>query len=62
MDNKTTSRQLEHIQRLTCLHVTGALRTTPSLVLKIIVGLTPLSISLKHEAMLACFSEDPSYL
>jgi len=45
---------LEHVQRLACLHITGAIRTTPTKALEIIVGL-PLTIFTKQEAMLACY-------
>ena len=49
---KIAGRKLEHVQRLACLHITGAIRTTPTRALEIIVGLKPLIIFLKQEAML----------
>ena len=52
---KTAGRKLEHVQRLACLHITGAIRTTPTNTLEIIVGLEPLTIFIKQEAMLACY-------
>jgi len=55
VDKKTEGRKLEHIQRLACLHITGAIRTTPTKALEIIVGLEPLTIFIKQEAMLACY-------
>ena len=35
------SNKLDHIQRLACLYITDAMRTTPTLALEIIVGLCP---------------------
>ena len=52
VDKKTAGRKLEHVQRLACLHITGAIRTTPTRALEIIVGLKPLIIFLKQETML----------
>ena len=52
---KTVNNQLEHIQRLACLYTTGAMRTTPTAALEIIVGLSPLSIYIRQEAMMACY-------
>ena len=54
---KTAGRKLEHVQRLACLHITGAVRTTPTNTLEIIVGLEPLTIFIKQEAMLACYRQ-----
>ena len=51
---KTASRQLEHLQRLACLLITGALRTPPTKALEIIVDLLPLPIYIMQTAMLAC--------
>jgi len=51
---KTASRKLEHLQRLACLLITGALRTTPTKALEIIVDLLPLPIYIVQTAMLAC--------
>ena len=42
-------------QCLACLHITGAIRTTPTKAVEIIVGLEPLIIFIKQEAMLACY-------
>ena len=55
MKLKTASRKLEHLQRLACLLITGALRTTQSTkALEIIVDLLPLPIYIMQTAMLAC--------
>ena len=54
VDYSTVDKQLEHVQRIACLYITGAIRTTPTSALKVITGLTPLPIFLKQEAMTAC--------
>ena len=51
----TVEKQLEHVQRLACLYITGAMRTTPTIALQMIIGLTPLDVYIKQEAMLSCF-------
>jgi len=51
----TASKKLEHIQRLACLHITSAVRTTPTAALKTIIGLTPLPIFVKQKATIACY-------
>ena len=53
VDQKTVSIQLDRVQRLVC--ITGAVRTTPTSALEIIVDLTPLTLYIKQEAMLACY-------
>ena len=55
VDKKVACNKLNHIQRLACLYITGAVRTTPTLALEIIVGLRPLDIHIKQEAMLSCY-------
>jgi len=52
---KGCRKKLDHIQRLACLHITGAVRTTPTSALEIIIGLIPLPIHIQQEAMLACY-------
>ena len=51
---KTASRKLEHLQRLACLLITGALRTTPTKAPEISVDLLPIPIYIMQTAMLAC--------
>jgi len=51
---KRASRKLEHLQRLACLYITGALRTTPTKALEIIVDLLPLPVFIMQTAMIAC--------
>ena len=40
----TVDMQLEHVQRLACLYITGAMRTSPTIALELITGLPPLSV------------------
>jgi len=49
------NNQFEHIQRLACLYITGAMRSTPTAALEIIVGLSPLPVYIRQEAMMACY-------
>ena len=51
----TVDMQLEHVQRLACLYITGAMTTSPTIALEMITGLPPLSAYIKQQAMLACF-------
>ena len=51
----TVKKQLEHIQRLACLYITGAKGTAPTAALEIITGIVPLTMYIKREAMAACF-------
>jgi len=55
VDYSTVDKQLEHVQRIACLYITGAIRITPTSALEMITRLTPLAIYLKQEAMTACF-------
>jgi len=47
VDKKTAGRNLEHVQRIACLHITDAVCTTPTKALEIIAGLKPLIIFIK---------------
>ena len=51
----TEAKQLEHIQRLACLYITGAMRTTPTAALELLTGLVPLPAFMKQEAMTSCY-------
>jgi len=51
---KTVSRQLEHLQRLACLYISGVVRTTPTAALETVVGIAPLPVHVIQEAMTAC--------
>ncbi|MCP4831423.1 MAG: hypothetical protein GY886_04310 [Gammaproteobacteria bacterium] len=46
--------QVGRLQRLACLCITGALRTTPTAAMEVLLGLTPIHIWLEKEAMAAC--------
>ena len=54
-DQQGAGKQLEYIQQLACLYITGAVRTAPTSALEIIVGIVPLPIYIKQEAMLVCY-------
>jgi len=43
----TVGNQLEHLQRLACLYITGAMHTTPTAALEIIIGIVPLTVYVK---------------
>ena len=51
----TVRKQLEHLQRLACLYITGAKRTAPTAALELIIGIPPLAVYIKKEAMASCF-------
>ena len=51
---KTVGKKLEHLQRLACLYISGAVRTTPTAALEIVLGITQLSVYVKQDAMAAC--------
>jgi len=42
---------MEHLQRLACLCITGALRTMPTMAMELITALIPLPIFTKQTAM-----------
>ena len=52
---KTTVTKLSKVQRLACVGITGALRTTPTAALENLLGLPPLHIFIKNEARKACY-------
>ena len=51
----TVEKQLEHVQRLACLYITGAVRTTPMIALQIDHRYNSIGCTHKQEAMLSCF-------
>jgi ribonuclease HI len=51
----TVIKQLERIQRITCLYITGAMRTTPTAALELLVGIPPLHVYITKEAMASCY-------
>ncbi|MCP3662524.1 MAG: hypothetical protein GY696_08530 [Gammaproteobacteria bacterium] len=48
-------RALRRIQRLACLGISGALRTTPTAALEVLLNLAPLATHVVGEAMAACY-------
>jgi len=51
---KTGCDKLDHLQRLACLSVIGALRITPTAAMEIIMGLVPVSVYIQQAALLTC--------
>lgn len=51
LDKKTVCDKLVKLQRIACLGITGAMRTTPTASLEAITGLPPLDIYLKGESV-----------
>lgn len=51
----TVIKQLEHLQRLACLAITGAMRTTPTAAIELLVGIPPLQVVTHQAAMAACY-------
>jgi len=51
----TVSKQLTHVQRLACLYITGAMRTTPAAAMELLVGLVPLPTFIQQEVMIAYY-------
>jgi hypothetical protein len=46
----STKKKLSKVQRLACLGITGALRTTPTGAMEVLVGLPPLDLVIQGEA------------
>jgi len=51
----TVSKQLTHVQRLACLYIIAAMRTTPTAAMELLVGLVPLPTFIQQEAMMAYY-------
>jgi len=49
------NKQLTHVQRLVSLYITGAMRTTPTAAMELLVGLVPLPTFIQQEAMMAYY-------
>jgi len=49
------SWKLDHVQRMTCLKITGAMKTTLTRGLEVILGLTPLDIYVQEVALTTMF-------
>jgi hypothetical protein len=50
---KNTKIQLGRIQRMACLAITGALKTTPTAAMETLLNLTPLHLSIQAKARMA---------
>lgn len=55
VDQVTTCKELTKIQRLACLAVTGAMRSSPTTALATMLNLSPLNVVIKKEAALAAY-------
>ncbi len=55
VDLTISKRQLGRIQRLACLCITGAFRTTPTAALETLLSLPPLHTFVKREAMITSY-------
>jgi len=47
---------LDRLQRLACLAITGAIRTTPTAAMEMLFGLVPLDTHIRQVAMNSCYS------
>ena len=47
---RSVASQLEHVQRLACLCVTGAMRTTPTAAMEVILYIPPLNLFIEEDA------------
>jgi hypothetical protein len=51
--HKTTKTLLSRIQRMACLVITGAMRSTPTAAMEVLLNLTPLDLLIMAEARMA---------
>jgi hypothetical protein len=47
---KTNQAELSKLQRMACLGITGAMRTAPTAVMEVLLGLPPLHLQMEAEA------------
>jgi hypothetical protein len=52
---KTTKIQLGRIQRMACLAITGAMKSTPTAAMEVLLNLTPLDLLIMAEARMALY-------
>jgi hypothetical protein len=52
---KTTKIQLGRIQRMTCLAITGAMKSTPTAAMEVLLDLTPLDLFIMVETRMALY-------
>jgi hypothetical protein len=53
MKQKTTKTQLDRIERLASLAITGAMKTTPTVAMEVLLNLTPLDLLIMADVRLA---------
>ena len=54
VEKTTYAQRLARLQRLACLGITGAMRTTPGAALNVLLGLPEVTLWIQKEAMAAC--------
>nr|XP_018908153.1 PREDICTED: ribonuclease H-like [Bemisia tabaci] len=54
-EQKGARNKLDSLQRLACLYTTGAVRTTPTAAMEVMLGLPPLHLAVKGEAVAGAF-------
>ena len=52
---KTTKTQLGRIQRMACLAITGAMKSTPTAAMEVLLNLTPLNLLIMAETRMALY-------
>lgn len=54
LDNWTEQQNnLKKVERLACVATIGTLRTTPTAAMEVLIGLLPLTVGIKREALLS---------
>jgi aspartyl/asparaginyl-tRNA synthetase len=52
---KTTKTQIDRIQRMACLAITGVIKSTPTAAMEVLLNLNPLDLLIMAEARLALY-------
>jgi hypothetical protein len=52
---KTSQAELSKLQRVACLGITGAIKTTPTAAMEVLLGLPPLHLQVEAEAMIGSY-------
>lgn len=55
VEQAATKRRFDSLQRLACMAITGAFKTTPTRALEALIDLPPFFINIKAEAMRAAY-------
>jgi hypothetical protein len=53
---KNTKIQLGRMQRMACLAITGAMKSTPTAAMEVLLNLTPLDVLITAEARMALYT------